>query len=105
MSNSIATAPIPISEPAPATPPDFAAECKKWEQRCAAAIAESDRLRAELAKTQQERDAYKKTVYHFMCKDYVPPAFTKEEVLAHLDDKPTFHDLIAELNCEYAQEK
>ena len=104
MQNSIETSPLSTTEMQPAPTVDFQAECKKWETRCADAIAERDRLRAELTKTQQERDAYLKTVYHLMCKDYVPPEFTKEEVLAHLDDKPTFHDLIVELQREYAQE-
>ena len=56
MPNSITTVPVPLGEAAPIATPDLAAECKKWEQRYAEIIEERDRLRAELAKTQQERD-------------------------------------------------
>lgn len=76
-----------------------------WQRRCEELIEERDGLKLELTKTQAERDAYRKTVYHFMCKDYVPPSFTKDEAFAHLNDKPTFEELIVELDREYAQEK
>ena len=77
--------------------PDLAAQCKKWERQCAELSEERDRLLAELAKTKSERDAYLKEVYFHFRKEAPAPSFTKEEVFAHLDDKPTIHDLIAEL--------
>ena len=97
MPNSIET-PLSTSEMQAPTPAvDLAGECKKWEQRCAEVIEERDRLRAELAKTQQERDAYLKTVYYYIRKEAPAPTFTREEVFAHLDDKPTFEELVAEI--------
>ena len=81
------------------TSPDLTAAGKTWEQACAEAIAERDRLRAELAKTQAEREAYLKTVYHFMCKDFVCP-HTTEELLACVDREPPLGDLLAELQRE-----
>jgi hypothetical protein len=85
--------------------PDLAAECRKWESRCAELTEERDRMRAELAKLQAERDQYLKTVYYFVSKDYTPPDFTKEEALALAETEPTFAELIAELEREYAPEK
>src|SRR5438105_2677488 len=102
MSNPTETATPSISEFQAhfGTPPgaqDAAGECKKWAQLCAEVIADRDRLRAELAKTQAERDAYLKSVYHLMCKDYVCP-YTKEELFAMaVYEGPTLRELIAEL--------
>ncbi len=75
---------------------DATTECKKWEKLCGEAIAERDRLREELGKVQSERDAYLKTVYYFMCKDY-QPTFTKEELFANVGRQPSFGELIAEI--------
>jgi len=86
--------------------PDLAAERAKWEKQCAELIEDRERLRAELAKTQAECEGYRKSLFHQMCKDYTPPNFTKKEqeaAIAHLDDKPSILDLIAEL--ENAPEK
>jgi hypothetical protein len=108
MSNSIPTIPIPIGNvhPMPASAPrDSNLDIGELQRRCEELIHERDGLKAALAKTQTERDGYLKTVYHFMCKDYVPPPFTKEEVFAHLDDKPSFEELIVELEREYVPEK
>jgi len=68
--------------------------------RCAELAEERDRLRAELGKVTSERDQYLKTVYHFMCKDYQPPPFTKEEMLAFVDQAPPLGEFIAELERE-----
>ena len=108
MSNPILTIASPTGDLLGAIPPaarDNKNDAQSWQRRCEELIEERDRLKQDLAKTQAERDAYLKTVYHYMCKDYVPPSFTKEEVFAHLDDKPTFEEVIAELEREYAQEK
>ena len=81
------------------TPPgamDAVAECKKWEKLCAELLADRQRLSEELAKTQTERDAYQKNLYHLLCKDYQPD-FDREIAFAHLDDKPTIQELVAEL--------
>jgi uncharacterized coiled-coil DUF342 family protein len=77
--------------------PDLAVECKQREQQCAELIEERDRLRAELAKVKSERDSYLKTVYYYLRKEAPPLTFTKEEVFAHLDDKPNVLDVIAEM--------
>ena len=65
---------------------DLPTECK----RC-------DALPQELARTQAERDAYLKAIYKLLRDGYPAPNFNKEEILAHLDDQPSIHDLIAEL--------
>ncbi len=77
--------------------PDAAADCKKWESLCADLIAEREKLRKELARSQGERDQYLKSLYAFLRKEWSPPNFTREEVFAHLDDRPSIHEVIAEL--------
>jgi hypothetical protein len=79
---------------------DLAADCKKWQARVAELLEERDRLASELAKVTSERDAYLKTVYHIMSKDLKPPTFTKEELLACVDQEPPFPEFIAELKRE-----
>ena len=102
MSNPIQSVPTPTGEfqahfgGAPGTT-DLAAECKRWENLCGELLVERQLLREDLAKTQRERDQYLKSLYHLLCKDYTPPDFDKEEVLAHLDDHPTMEEIIAEL--------
>jgi hypothetical protein len=76
---------------------DIAAEAKMWELRCAELSEERDRLRAELTQTRAQRDQYLKSLYYMLRKSYAPPNFTREEVFAHLDDKPTFEEIVAEL--------
>ena len=76
--------------------PDLTAECKKWETLCAELLAERQKAREELAKTQQERDQYLKSLYHVLRKDYKPD-FDQEIAFAHIDDKPTIQELIAKL--------
>ncbi len=72
-------------------------EATAAQTKIAELTAERDRLLAELAKTQSERDVYLKTVYSYLRKDAPVPTFTKAEVFAHLDDKPTFEELVAEI--------
>ena len=79
---------------------DLAAECKKWEQRCAQMIEERERLRAELAKMKAECELYRKSLFRQMCKEYTPPNFTKEEMLAFVDQAPPLQEFIAELERE-----
>ena len=69
----------------------------KWEKEQAELIEEQERLCGELAKTRAERDAYLKSLYHAMCKDYVCP-YTKEELLANAIFEPTMEDLLANLD-------
>jgi hypothetical protein len=76
---------------------EVSAESKAWEERCAELTQERDQLREDLAKAQSERDSYLKSLYYFLRKDAPPPDFTKEELFAHADDKPSIHDVIAEL--------
>ena len=81
------------------TPPgalDAVAECKKWEKLCGELLADRQRLTEELAKIREKCDAYQKNLYHLLCKDYKPD-FDKEFAFAHLDDKPTIQELIADL--------
>ena len=67
------------------------------QARIAELTAECDRLRTELTKTQSERDAYLKTVYSYLRQESPVPTFTREEVFEHLDDKPTFEDVVGEI--------
>jgi hypothetical protein len=80
-------------------------ETKDWERLCDELLQERAQLRNELAKLQHERDAYEKAVYVYMRKESPAPTFTKEEIMAHLGEKPTFAELIAELNREHARER
>ena len=75
---------------------DLTADCKNWESLCGELLAERQKLREELAKSRRERDQYLKSLYHFLCKDYKPD-FDRETAFAHIDDKPTIQELIAEL--------
>ena len=77
--------------------PDLAAECKKWEKQCADLTNEREHLEAELAKVKAERDSYLKTVYYYLRKEATPPDFTREEVFAHINDRPTFEEVVAEM--------
>lgn len=77
--------------------PSLADECKKWEKQCAELARERDELRAELAQVKTERDSYLKTVHWYLRKELPPPEFTREELVAHRDDKPNILDVIAEM--------
>jgi hypothetical protein len=84
---------------------DIGAKSPDWERLCGELLQEREQLRQELAETRAERETYLKAVYYYLRKEASAPTFTKEEVFAHLDDKPTFAELIAELEREYAPEK
>jgi hypothetical protein len=84
--------------------PDLAAECKKWENLCGEMLAERLKLREELARTQTERDSYRKTVLDFMRKDLSPPPYTKEQMLAFVGQAEPFDEFIAEIGREYGGE-
>ncbi len=104
MSNPFPTMPTPIGEfqahfGGPPSASDLAADCKKWEKLCGELLAERQKLRAELAKTQIERDEHLKSLYHFLCKDYVCP-YTKEELFANAVYEPSMEELIAELGLD-----
>ena len=81
---------------------DAGAECKKWEDLCGELLAERENLRAELAKSQAECELYRKSLFHLKCRDYKPD-YDRDIAFAHLDDKPSVEELIAEL--ENAPEK
>ncbi len=81
---------------------DVAAECKKWEKLCGELLAEREKLRAEMAQMRREYDACKKSLFHLAFKDDKFD-YDREIAFAHLDDKPTLEELIAEL--ENAPEK
>jgi hypothetical protein len=83
--------------------PDAAAECKKWESLCAELIAEREKLREELDRSQEQCELYRKSLLYQFAKDY-QPTFTKEEALAHADGRPTLQELISELDEQYARE-
>jgi|ERR1017187_9844225 hypothetical protein len=105
MANPFQSIPTPVGEfqahfGGPPGSSDLAAECKKWEKLCGELLAEREKLREELAQMGRMYDACAKSLFHLKCKDYSPPDFTEEETaaaLAHVDDKPTILELIAEL--------
>ncbi|MBI2808088.1 MAG: hypothetical protein HYX68_24145 [Planctomycetes bacterium] len=101
MSNPISPGPTPIGEfqshfGGPPGSSDLQAECKKWEKLCADLLAQRETLRAELAEKQAECEMYRRSMFHNLCKDYKPDV---DEAIgfAHMDDKPTVQELIAEL--------
>ncbi|MBI2807580.1 MAG: hypothetical protein HYX68_21575 [Planctomycetes bacterium] len=83
---------------------DLDAQCRQWQSRCAELTSERDRLRADLAKSQAEREAYLHAVYACLRKDYSAPTFTRDEVFAAIEHEPSLRDLIAELKREFGQE-
>jgi hypothetical protein len=58
--------------------------------------AERDRLQAELAKAQSEREAYAKAWIKSQCTDDILQ-LTNEEILSDVGRKPPLRDLIAQL--------
>ena len=102
MSTPIRSMPTPTGEyqthfGSPPGSSSLAADCKNWENLCGKLLAEREKLRAELAQMRREYDACRKTLFHFQCRDYTPPDFDREQAFAHIDDKPTVEELIAEL--------
>jgi hypothetical protein len=80
---AIATNVSPVGENhAPPANPDFSAE--------------RDRLQAELAKAQAEREAYAKAWIKSQCTDDILQ-LTNDEILADVGRKPALRDLIAQL--------
>ena len=80
---------------------DVAGDCKKWEQLCGDLLAEREMLREELERTRTERDGYRKSLGHLLCKDLPPPPFaTKEEMLANAVYDPPLEEFIESLNCD-----
>jgi hypothetical protein len=75
---------------------DAAGDCKNWEKLCGELIAERERLRSELAQMRREYEACQKSLFQLICKDYKPD-YDREVAFAHIDDKPTVEELIAEL--------
>jgi hypothetical protein len=69
-------------------------ELAHWQQLCREIIQERDRLREDLARTEKERDDYRKSLYAFTQKD-IP--FTRQEVFAQLGKEESLRDLVAEL--------
>jgi hypothetical protein len=107
MSNPSQSMPTPSGEfqahfGGPPGSSDVAADCKKWENLCGELLAEREKLRDEFTQMQREYDACRLTLFHQWCKDYKPD-YDREVGFAHLDDKPTLQELIAEL--ENAPEK
>lgn len=101
MPDSLQTTPLPQGEaPAPTKMLDSIAESRKCEQRCAEMIEECDRLRAELAKMQAERDQYRKSLLFYLAKESEPPTFTREAVFAAVETEPSLGELLAELKKE-----
>jgi hypothetical protein len=107
MSNPTQSVPTPTAEfqahfGGPPGSSDLAAECKKWENFCGELLAEREKLRGELAQMQREYEACRQALFHELCKNYKPD-YDEKIGFAHLDDKPSLRELIAEL--ENAPEK
>ena len=104
MSNPIQSVPTPTGEfqahfGGPPGSADLAADCKKWENLCGELLAEREKLRADLAELQRMYDACSKTLFRLKCKDYKfeLDQRAQDDALAHIDDKPTVAEIIAEL--------
>lgn len=78
---------------------DLAAECKKWEKLCGELLVDRDKLRAELDELRRMHDACCKTLFHLKCKEWKFDfdQGAHDDALAHIDDKPTVAEIIAEL--------
>jgi hypothetical protein len=101
MSNPIQSMPTPTGEfqahfGGPPGSSDLVADCKKWEKLCGELLAEREKMRADAAKMRREFDLCKKSLYHVVFKD-AKNDFDLEVALAHLNDKPTLEELIAQL--------
>lgn len=101
MAEPIQSTPTPTSEfqsqfGVPPGSSDIAAECKKWENLCGELLAEREQLRADLAKVERESASYRKSLIHLMRKNFNDD-FDVDLAFAHIDDKPTLEELIAEL--------
>lgn len=101
MSDPVQSLPTPTGEflahfGGPPGSADLAADCKKWEKLCGELLAEREKLRDELAKTQAERDGYVKALMRAECENYVCP-FTKEELFANAVYEPTIPEILAEV--------
>lgn len=83
-----------FQQPPVASPHDQ--EMARWQQMCKELIEERERLRAELAQTKSERDEFRRALIAPFAAKEVP--FAKEEALASLDERPTLHELIEELD-------
>ena len=101
MSNPVQSNPTPIGEfkahfGGPPGSTDLAADCKKWENLCGELLAEREKLRAEMAKLSRESETYRKSLIHMLAKEF-KPGFDVELAFAHLNDKSTIEEIIAEL--------
>jgi hypothetical protein len=97
MANTLLPISIPTSgNQSPSNPANLPAESENLEKRYDDLLAERQLLRAELARTQHQRDQLMGTVSYFMSKDYVCP-YSSEEILSVVDSQPPLRDLIAEL--------
>ena len=104
MSNPIQAIPTPTGEfqahfggsPGSA---DLAADCKQWEKLCGELLAERAKLNTELNELRQMYDACSKTLFHLQCKEwkFEFDQSAHDDALAHIDDKPTVAEIIAEL--------
>lgn len=70
------------------------------EEKCRKLSEECERLRTELAEVRKERDIYSKMVGTLSAQ--YEPIPTDEEILACLGQKPSFEELIDELETEMA---
>jgi hypothetical protein len=78
---------------------DPASECKKWETLCGTLLAERESLRAELAKSQADCLQFRNALLQRFRAEFKPDDFDEAVGFAHLKDKPTLRELIAELEC------
>ncbi len=109
MSNTNPTVPTALGEfqshfGGPPGSSDAISECKKWEKLCAELLMERQTLREQLAKAQSECELYRKSLFHQKCRDFQTD-IDLEAAWAHIDDKPSLNDLIAEVDASGADPK
>jgi hypothetical protein len=79
---------------------DAKSELENCVQMCQDLIGERDRLRAQLAQVEAERDQYRRSLSAMLAKDYRGLALDKETVFAQMVKKPTLAEVIADLERE-----
>jgi hypothetical protein len=104
MSNPIPTITSPTGEfqahfGGPPGSSDLVAACNKWEKLCTDLLAQRQKLREELSKTQAERDGYQKALMRAECENYISP-YTKEQLFANAIYEPAIPELLGEIEAE-----
>lgn len=72
------------------------AELARCLKLCEEALAERERLRAELARALEDRDTYLKAVYAYLRREHEGADFDKDALAAEMAQGPSLQELIEE---------